>query len=194
MASTKEAATACGALKIKKERISPTKTTTTTTTNNNQGFRICHSAAPLGDWEQHTRGIASRVMRKMGYVAGAGQGRDPRSSRVFPVTATMYPRGKSLDWCMELREREGGGDIFSVEKTSDIFSVAEMVRRQQARDREGEKSMARTVREGGERRIERSGRAEQIKVNCKSVFSNHFLYTRNMTNKGCGILATSLIP
>ena len=144
------------------------------TTNNNQGFRICHSAAPLGDWEQHTRGIASRVMRKMGYVAGAGLGRDPRSSRVFPVTATMYPRGKSLDWCMELREREGGGDIFSVEKTSDIFSVAEMVRRQQAR--EGENTMARTVREGGGRRIERSGRAEQIKVNYVNLSSQTTFY------------------
>ena len=125
--------------------------------------RLNPEADKLGDWEQHTRSIASRLMQKMGYVVGTGLGKDPGSSRVLPVTATIYPQGKSLDWCMELREREGGGDIFSVEKTSDIFSVAEMVRRQQAR--EGENTMARTVREGGGRRIERSGRAEQIKVN-----------------------------
>ena len=79
--------------------------------------RLNPEADKLGDWEQHTRGIASRLMQKMGYVVGTGLGKDPGSSRVLPVTATIYPQGKSLDWCMELRERAGGGDILSVEKT-----------------------------------------------------------------------------
>ena len=90
----------------------------------------------LGDWEQHTRGIASRLMQKMGYVVGTGLGKDPGSSRVLPVTATVYPQGKSLDWCMELRERAGGGDILSVEKT---------LRRQQAK--EEKRTAARMERE-----------------------------------------------
>ena len=69
----------------------------------------------------------------MGYVTGTGLGKDPSSSRVLPVTATIYPQGKSLDWCMELRERAGGGDILSVEKT---------LRRQQAKE---EKKMERRM-------------------------------------------------
>ena len=98
--------------------------------------RLNPEADKLGDWEQHTRGIASRLMQKMGYVVGTGLGKDPSSSRVLPVTATIYPQGKSLDWCMELRERAGGGDILSVEKT---------LRRQQAK--EEKKTERRMVRE-----------------------------------------------
>ena len=98
--------------------------------------RLNPEADKLGDWEQHTRGIASRLMQKMGYVVGTGLGKDPGSSRVLPVTATVYPQGKSLDWCMELRERAGGGDILSVEKT---------LRRQQAK--EEKRTAARMERE-----------------------------------------------
>ena len=40
-----------------------------------------------------------------------------------------------------LRERAGGGDVFSVEKTSDVFNVQKLVRRWQALDEEQENKM-----------------------------------------------------
>ena len=108
--------------------------------------RLNPEADKLGDWEQHTRGIASRLMQKMGYVMGTGLGKDPGSSRVVPVTATIYPQGKSLDWCMELRERAGGGDILSVEKTLRRQQAKEekRVERRMAREKEREKRQNRT--------------------------------------------------
>lgn len=68
----------------------------------------------LGDWEKHTKGIGSRLMMKMGYVTGSGLGKTS-DGRVEPVSATVYPQGKSLDWCMDKRQEAGGGDALSVE-------------------------------------------------------------------------------
>jgi len=91
-------------------------------------------------WECHTRGVGSKLMAKMGYVAGAGLGRHG-AGRVLPVTATIYPSGKSLDWCMEARERAGGGDALSVErqmlkqKAKEERKSAARVRAQEERDR-----------------------------------------------------------
>ena len=45
--------------------------------------------------------------------------------RIEPVSAMLYPAGRSLDWCMNLREKSGGGDALSVEKT---------LKRQQAKE------------------------------------------------------------
>jgi G-patch domain len=60
---------------------------------------LCSGA--LGEWESYTRGLGSRLMARMGWEGGglgrAGQG------RLEPVPATLYPQGKSLDWCMERR-------------------------------------------------------------------------------------------
>ncbi|XP_053691240.1 zinc finger CCCH-type with G patch domain-containing protein, partial [Sabethes cyaneus] len=70
----------------------------------------------LGEWEQHTRGIGSKIMMKMGYVVGSGLG-TKGEGRVVPVSAQVLPQGKSLDYCMELRERaNGNSDLFCVEK------------------------------------------------------------------------------
>ncbi len=35
---------------------------------------VCVCTQTLGAWEQHTRGVASNIMRRMGYVQGAGLG------------------------------------------------------------------------------------------------------------------------
>ena len=82
-------------------------------------------------------------MQKMGYLPGqGGLGRDPSRSRVTPVKATMYPRGRSLDWCMELREWAGGEDIFEVKGTSDVFRLK---RQQRAKEEEEEETMSEVV-------------------------------------------------
>ena len=103
---------------------------------------------------------APRVMQKMGYLPGqGGLGRDPSRSRVTPVKATMYPRGRSLDWCMELREWAGGEDIFEVKGTSDVFRLR---RQQRAKEEEEEEETMSKVVRGHWR--ERSGRAGNISL------------------------------
>ncbi|CAN7992810.1 unnamed protein product [Ixodes hexagonus] len=59
---------------------------------------------PLGLWEKHTKGIGSKLMEKMGYVWGEGLG-IRGNGRTEPVEAVILPAGKSLDKCMELREK-----------------------------------------------------------------------------------------
>lgn len=85
--------------------------------------QIIHSALlsvdfsqPLGNWEQHTRGIGSRIMAQMGYISGSGLGKRA-DGRVQPVEATVLPAGKSLDHCMQLREMANGDkNLFSAER------------------------------------------------------------------------------
>ncbi|XP_045024732.1 zinc finger CCCH-type with G patch domain-containing protein isoform X3 [Daphnia magna] len=69
----------------------------------------------FGLWEQHTRGIGSRLMAKMGYVHGSGLGKEGEG-RIEPVEAMVFPPGRSLDRCMELREEAGSLNMLSVEK------------------------------------------------------------------------------
>ncbi|XP_051167034.1 zinc finger CCCH-type with G patch domain-containing protein [Leptopilina boulardi] len=74
------------------------------------------SSQPLGNWEQHTRGIGSRIMAQMGYIIGTGLGKKA-DGRVQPVEATVLPAGKSLDHCMHLREMANGDkNLFSAER------------------------------------------------------------------------------
>ncbi|XP_050525690.1 zinc finger CCCH-type with G patch domain-containing protein isoform X2 [Daktulosphaira vitifoliae] len=53
----------------------------------------------LGSWEKHTKGIGSKLMTKMGYIMGAGLGKNGEG-RIEPVEAIVLPKGKSLDHCM----------------------------------------------------------------------------------------------
>lgn len=73
------------------------------------------SASALGAWEQHTKGIGSRLMEKMGYVLGTGLG-PSGEGRVEPVEAVVFPPGKSLDHCMKLKEQAGGDNLLKTEK------------------------------------------------------------------------------
>ena len=74
------------------------------------------SGIKFGDWESSTRGLGSKLMLKMGWVVGSGLGRRGEG-RVEPVTARLYPSGKSLDWCMEMRDKYGdSGALGDVEK------------------------------------------------------------------------------
>ncbi|XP_053669926.1 zinc finger CCCH-type with G patch domain-containing protein [Anopheles nili] len=92
-------------------------------------------AAPdrrLGEWEEHTRGIGSKIMQKMGYVVGTGLGREGEGI-VVPVSAQVLPQGRSLDYCMELREQANGDkNLFSVEKK--LVQLKKQQEKRNARD------------------------------------------------------------
>ena len=69
----------------------------------------------LGVWEEHTRGIGSKLMAKMGYIVGQGLGKRSQG-RAEPVPIHLIPQGKSLDKIMELKERAGDVDVFNVSR------------------------------------------------------------------------------
>ncbi|OQV13635.1 Zinc finger CCCH-type with G patch domain-containing protein [Hypsibius exemplaris] len=54
-------------------------------------------------WETHTKGVGSKLMAKMGFVTGQGLGVRP-GGRTEPVPAHVLPKGRSLDYCMALKE------------------------------------------------------------------------------------------
>lgn len=55
-------------------------------------------------------------MQKFGYIIGTGLGKN-NEGIVHPVSAQILPVGRSLDHCMELREKANGDrDLFSVER------------------------------------------------------------------------------
>ncbi|KAK3917294.1 Zinc finger CCCH-type with G patch domain-containing protein [Frankliniella fusca] len=72
-------------------------------------------SSALGAWEQHTKGIGSRLMEKMGYITGTGLG-PSGEGRVEPVEAVVFPPGKSLDHCMRLKEQAEGDNLLKTEK------------------------------------------------------------------------------
>ncbi|XP_064457349.1 zinc finger CCCH-type with G patch domain-containing protein-like [Ornithodoros turicata] len=74
-----------------------------------------NAGQPLGSWEKHTRGIASKLMEKMGYVWGQGLG-IRGNGRTEPVEAVVLPQGKSLDKCMELREKNMTQDSVKIQR------------------------------------------------------------------------------
>jgi len=60
----------------------------------------------FGEWEKYTLGMGSKLMAKMGYIQGAGLGKNGEG-RLEPVDVTVYPLGLSLDTCIEIREASG---------------------------------------------------------------------------------------
>uniref|UniRef100_A0A915PPT7 Zinc finger CCCH-type with G patch domain-containing protein n=1 Tax=Setaria digitata TaxID=48799 RepID=A0A915PPT7_9BILA len=59
----------------------------------------------IGDWEKHTRGIGMKLLLKMGYRAGEGLGR--RSDGiVHAIQPVIFPKNKSLDACMEVKNKK----------------------------------------------------------------------------------------
>ncbi|GAB1600587.1 zinc finger CCCH-type with G patch domain-containing protein-like [Argonauta hians] len=67
----------------------------------------------LGQWEAHTKGIGSRLMSKMGYIAGQGLGRNGQG-KTEPVPIEVLPVGKSLDAVMNLKEQAANKNLFNV--------------------------------------------------------------------------------
>lgn len=59
----------------------------------------------FAEWEKFTRGIGSKIMQKLGYVAGEGLGKNSEG-RKEPVSAKIYVAKKSLDFNMELNEKK----------------------------------------------------------------------------------------
>lgn len=55
-------------------------------------------------------------MQKFGYIPGTGLGQNGEGI-VVPISAQILPPGRSLDYCMTLREQANGDkDLFSVER------------------------------------------------------------------------------
>ncbi|KAF5295086.1 hypothetical protein FQA39_LY13237 [Lamprigera yunnana] len=93
----------------------------------------------IGDWEKYTKGVGSKIMQKMGYIVGTGLGKY-NDGRIEPVPAVVLPTGKSLDHCMNLREKAGGSkDLFSIEKKLKQLQKKQEKRNQKAYEREKQK-------------------------------------------------------
>lgn len=56
-----------------------------------------NSISSFGEWEKHTKGIASHLMKKMGYEPGKGLGLDGEGI-VNPIEIVIQPPGKGLDF------------------------------------------------------------------------------------------------
>nr|XP_015909893.1 zinc finger CCCH-type with G patch domain-containing protein isoform X2 [Parasteatoda tepidariorum] len=74
--------------------------------SNEINYSVQVGSSAMGEWEQHTTGIGSKLMAKMGYVWGEGLGKNS-DGRIEPVEAIIFPKGKSLDKCAELRSVSG---------------------------------------------------------------------------------------
>nr|XP_040583243.1 zinc finger CCCH-type with G patch domain-containing protein-like [Lepeophtheirus salmonis] len=96
--------------------------------------RIQGSASALGEWEKYTKGIGSKLMTKMGYIFGTGLGKEAQGI-VEPVTCTLYPQGKSLDFCMNQKNRKIAaestpkstkkkGDLKNLQPRNQLFSAS----------------------------------------------------------------------
>lgn len=96
------------------------------------------SALMMGEWEQHTRGIGSKLMLAMGYVPGTGLGA-ASDGRVQPVEARVVPLGKSLDHIMAISERNAGQDPLKVEQKLKKLQKKEEERNKRAYEREKER-------------------------------------------------------
>lgn len=56
------------------------------------------------------------MMQKYGYILGTGLGQNGEGI-IVPINAQILPPGRSLDYCMNLREQSNGDkDLFSVER------------------------------------------------------------------------------
>lgn len=77
----------------------------------------------LGSWEAHTSGFGSKILKKLGYVAGKGLGKYQQGI-VDPVHLSVLPSNTSLDACMELKKKgmlSNSLESFSHEKQKNYF-------------------------------------------------------------------------
>jgi len=135
---------------------------------------IGSSGVNFGEWESHTRGVGSSLMVKMGWVVGQGLGKQGEG-RVEPVTARVYPMGKSLDWCMERRDMMGGGNVLDVENIlKREAKEAERKSKKRAEDEYRRDNSAKSLFDFINNKLGNPGKkAESSSNKSKNGFSNH---------------------
>eukprot|EP00955_Chlamydomonas_euryale_P087286 364282-Chlamydomonas_euryale.AAC.26 len=87
-------------------------------------------SAHFADWEAHSRGVASRLLARMGYVRGTGLGRDGRVGSAVPLTVTLLPARRGLGGAPDAaatavgtaagRKRKRGGERSRRRKHADL--------------------------------------------------------------------------
>ena len=77
----------------------------------------------MGAWEAHTSGFGSKILKKLGFVAGKGLGKNQQGI-VDPVQLSILPSNTSLDACIELKKKgllSNSLESFSHEKQKNYF-------------------------------------------------------------------------
>eukprot|EP00042_Codosiga_hollandica_P045428 m.462320 g.462320 ORF g.462320 m.462320 type:complete len:395 (+) comp57022_c0_seq2:525-1709(+) len=109
---------------------------------------LAEIGADFAKWESHTKGIGSRLLAKMGYVAGQGLGKH-KQGRVEPVIPKALPAGMSLDFCAEKERGQARKRARLMNRTikmhaegkpavSSVFEIANSILAVKASDAAGE--------------------------------------------------------
>ncbi|CAB4055776.1 unnamed protein product [Lepeophtheirus salmonis] len=158
--------------------------------------RIQGSASALGEWEKYTKGIGSKLMTKMGYIFGTGLGKEAQGI-VEPVTCTLYPQGKSLDFCMNQKNRKiaaestpkstkkkGGSQEPSAEKPT-FFSLLNSSLESSSSMKSSQSKASQKSKSESDLKIENFQLAEEItKYQCeiKKMEGSHLKYVKTDPN------------
>lgn len=133
----------------------------------------------LGQWEMHTKGIGSKLMAKMGYVAGQGLGRN-NEGRAEPVRIELLPKGLSLDKIMELKNLANNNNLFDALKKQKRKQKQQNLNKKDSKSTEGPKTKSPSVFDF----INNKLRPKKVKHrNPRAAKDTKFISTRELRTK-----------